>query len=60
VKALALSLALALSGCWWVEPYRGPNVQTSLGSQPTVCYVRARNFYGYVPISCAEAILIRP
>jgi hypothetical protein len=37
-----------------------PLLMTRRGEAPTVCYVRARSFAGFVPISCIEAAMIRP
>lgn len=60
MKALLLTLALGLIGCTTIGDQPGPLVETSRGEQPQVCYVRARNFHGLVPISCAEALEARP
>ena len=35
-------------------------VQSKEGDRPGVCYVRARSFRGLVPLSCDEAIMVRP
>lgn len=35
-------------------------IDRDTGETPAVCYVRARNFKGLVPLSCTEAQMIRP
>jgi hypothetical protein len=55
---LAIIAALLLEGCVTATP---PSmVETTLGERPATCYVRARSFHGFVPMSCSEALLVRP
>jgi hypothetical protein len=35
-------------------------IERDTGETPAICYVRARNFQGLVPLSCNEAGIIRP
>ena len=58
LKMVVAILVLGLSGC---ETTRSPLpfVETSRGEQPVVCYVYARGRRILVPISCAEASLIK-
>ena len=59
---LALMACLVLAGCVDRDTAFPPSpiVQTPRGAAPVICYVRARDFIGYVPVSCATAAMIRP
>jgi hypothetical protein len=60
---VAVTCLLGLSGCALNDQsHEVPGMVTSSHGidVPEICYVRASNFRGYVPIPCNEAQMARP